>query len=100
MPVHKMTFVLVNNMAPRNASVCAKCSRPLDGATCTIFPPRGAIAGSSATPWVSGFAGSVATTNPFELAVAWPLLTFDVASALFDSAWSDPWRLMLKTHSI
>jgi hypothetical protein len=38
---------------------------------------------------VSGFVGSIAQTNPFELAVAWPKLTVDVASALFDSAWSD-----------
>jgi hypothetical protein len=36
---------------------------------------------------VSGFFGSVATTNPFELAIAWPTLTVDLASALFDSAW-------------
>ncbi len=27
--------------------------------------------------------------NPFELAIAWPKLTVDVASALFDSAWSN-----------
>jgi hypothetical protein len=30
MPVHKMKFVVVNNMAPRNPSVCAECSRPLE----------------------------------------------------------------------
>jgi hypothetical protein len=30
MSVHRMQFVLVNNMAPRNPSVCAACSRPLD----------------------------------------------------------------------
>jgi hypothetical protein len=35
------------------------------------------------------FVGSVATANPFELAVAWPKLTVDVASWLFDSAWGD-----------
>jgi hypothetical protein len=38
---------------------------------------------------VSGFVGSVATTNPFELAIAWPKLTVAVASALFDGAWDD-----------
>jgi hypothetical protein len=38
---------------------------------------------------VSVFVGSIAPTIPFELAVAWPMLTVDVASALFDSAWSD-----------
>jgi hypothetical protein len=31
------------------------------------------------------FVGSIA----FELAIAWPKLTADVASALFDSAWGD-----------
>ena len=30
MPVHKIKFVLVNNMAPRNPSVCAECLRPLE----------------------------------------------------------------------
>jgi hypothetical protein len=38
---------------------------------------------------VSGFAGSFAPTNPVEFAIAWPMLTVDVASALFDSAWRD-----------
>ena len=30
MPVHKMKFVVVNDVAPRNPSVCAECSRPLE----------------------------------------------------------------------
>jgi hypothetical protein len=30
MSVHKVEFVLVNNMTPRNSSVCAECSRPLE----------------------------------------------------------------------
>ena len=30
MPVHKMKFVVVNNMAPRNPSVCTECSHPLE----------------------------------------------------------------------
>jgi hypothetical protein len=37
----------------------------------------------------SGLVGSAATTNPFELAIVWPKLAVDVASALFDSAWGD-----------
>ena len=91
MPVHKMKFVLVNNIAPRNPSVCAEClfATAGTGLFYTIFPPQSAIAGSSATPrWmvVSGFVGSVAPTNPFELAIAWPKPTVDVASALFDRA--------------
>jgi hypothetical protein len=35
------------------------------------------------------FVGSVGPTNPFELAIAWPKLTVDVASALFDGALGD-----------
>jgi hypothetical protein len=38
---------------------------------------------------VSGFVGSISPTTPFELAIAWPKLTVDVASALFDSARRD-----------
>jgi hypothetical protein len=30
MSVRKIKFVVVNNMAPRNPSVCAACSRPLE----------------------------------------------------------------------
>src|ERR1700675_3833582 len=36
---------------------------------------------------VNGFVGSIAPATAFELAAAWPRLTVDVASALFDSAW-------------
>jgi hypothetical protein len=38
---------------------------------------------------VSGFFGSIGPTTSFEFAIAWPKLTVDVASALFDSAWGD-----------
>jgi hypothetical protein len=34
--------------------------------------------------------GSIVPATPFEFAVAWPRLTVDIASALFDIAWSDP----------
>jgi hypothetical protein len=30
MSVHKMKFVLVNDMAPRSTPVCTACSRPLE----------------------------------------------------------------------
>lgn len=30
MPAHKIKFVMVNNMIPRDPSVCAACSRPLE----------------------------------------------------------------------
>jgi hypothetical protein len=37
----------------------------------------------------SGLTGAMASMNPFELAMVWPRLTVDVASALFDSAWNN-----------
>jgi hypothetical protein len=88
MPVHKITFVLANNMAPRNRSVCTECLRAIlhDLSTSKRYCgiecyPRWMVA--------SGFVGSVAPTNPFELAIACPQPTVDVASALFDGAWSN-----------
>jgi hypothetical protein len=55
----KMKFVVVNNMAPRNPSVCATCSRRWSEATCMIFPPQSAIVGSVLPPmdgggWIRG----------------------------------------------
>jgi hypothetical protein len=38
---------------------------------------------------MSGFSWAFASANAFELAIAWPKLTADVASALFDSTWRD-----------
>jgi hypothetical protein len=92
MSVHKMEFVLVNNMAPRDPSVCAACSRPLERAYLHDLSTSKHYCGIECYPrWmvVSGLAGSVAPTNPFEVAIAWPKLTVDVASALFDAAWRD-----------
>ena len=85
---HKMKFVVVNNRAPRNASVCAARARPLERGYLHDLSISGRYCGVECYPLVSGFVGSVATTNPFELAIAWPKLTVDVTSALFDSAWS------------
>ena len=89
MSVHKMKFVLVNNLAPRNPSVCTTCSRPLERAYLHDLSTSRRYCGIECYHgWlVSGFAGSITTT--FELAIAWPKLTIDVASALFDSAWGD-----------
>jgi hypothetical protein len=84
MSVHKMRFVMVNNMAPRNPSACAVCSRPLERGYLHELSTSRRYCGVECYP-LSGFAGSVA----FELAIAWPKLTADVASALFDSAWGD-----------
>jgi hypothetical protein len=93
MSAHKMKFVVVNNMAPRRPSVCAECSRPLERGYLHDLSTSKRYCGIECYPQsmvVSGFVGSSAPTNPFELAVAWPKLTVDVASALFDRAWSDP----------
>jgi hypothetical protein len=90
MPAHKMKFVMVNNKIPRDPSVCTACSQPLE---------RGHLHDLSASRRYCGVecytygrwrpVESVATANPFELAVALPRLTVDVASAFFDSAWRD-----------
>ena len=91
MPV-KMKCVLVNNMAPRNPSVCAECSQPLERGYLHDLSTSKLYCGIECySRWmvVSGFVGSVAPMTPFELAIAWPKLTVDVASALFDSAWSN-----------
>jgi hypothetical protein len=89
MPVHKMKFVVVNNRAPRNASVCAACSRPLQRGYLHDLATSRRYCGVECHPLVSGFVGSVATASPFELAIAWPKLTVDVTSSLLDSAWGD-----------
>ena len=88
MPVHKMKFVVVNNRAPRNTSVCAACSRPLERGYVHDLSTSRRYCGVECHP-LSGLVGSAATTNAFELAIAWPRLTVDVASALFDSASRD-----------
>jgi len=92
MSVHTLKFVLVNNMAPRNPCVCAACSRPLERSYLRDLSTSKRYCGIECYfQWmvVSGFVGLIAPATPFELAVACPNLTVDVASALFDSAWSD-----------
>jgi hypothetical protein len=90
MPVHKMTFVLMNNRAPRRLSVCTECSRPLErGYLHDLSTSKRCCGIECYSQWmlVSGFVGWISPATSFELAVAWPKLTVDVASALFDSAW-------------
>jgi len=92
MSVHTMGFVLVNDMAPRRTSLCTACSRPLEQGYLHDLSTSRRYCGIECYPrWilVSGFAGSAAPTNPLELAITWPRLTVDVASALFDSACGD-----------
>jgi hypothetical protein len=84
MLVHRMRFVLVNDMPPRNPSACAACSRPLERGYLHELSTSRRYCGVECYP-LSGFVGSVA----FELAIAWPKLTADVASAMFDSAWGN-----------
>ena len=83
-------FVLVNNMAPRNPSVCAACSQPLERGYLHDLSTSRRYSGIECyrqSAVVNGFVGSIAPATAFELAAAWPRLTVDVASALFDSAW-------------
>ncbi len=78
MSVHKTKFVLVNGMAPRNTSVCAACSRPLERGYLHDLSASKRYCGVECFPqWmmVSGFVGSIAPATPFEVAVAWPKLT-------------------------
>ena len=92
MSVHQMKFVVVNDMAPRKTSVCARCSRPLEQGYLRDISTSRRYCGVACYPqWmvVSGSVGSFVPTTPIELAIAWPMLTVDVASALFDSAWRD-----------
>jgi len=92
MPVHKMKFVVVNGMAPRKPSVCTECSRPLERGYLHDLSTSKRYCGIECYPQcmaVSEFVGSIAPATPFELALAWPMLTVDVASALFDSALGD-----------
>jgi hypothetical protein len=92
MPVHKMKYVLVNNRAPRRPSICTECSRPLERGYLHDLSTSKRYCGIECyPPWMaeSGFVGSIAPADPFELAFAWPKLTVDVASALFGNASGD-----------
>jgi hypothetical protein len=92
MSVQKMKFVLVNDMAPRKPSVCTACSRPLERGYLHDLSTSRRYCGVECHARgmaVSELLESVAPTNPFELAIVWPKLSVDVASALFDSAWRD-----------
>ena len=103
MPIPIMKFVVVNSMAPHSPAVCAACSRPLERGYLHDLSSSKHYCGIECYPrrmMVSGSAGSNLPMNPFEFAIAWPTLTVDVASALFDSAWGQQSRLTLETHSI
>jgi hypothetical protein len=92
MSVHRMRFVVVNDMTPRRASNCLACSQPLEQGYLHDLSTSRRYCGIECYPrWMigGGLAAPITTTNPFEVAMAWPKLTVDVASALFDSAWGD-----------
>src|SRR6266403_4997837 len=87
MSAHKLKFVLVNDMMPRRPSVCAECSLLLElGYLHDLSTTKRYCGIECYTQWmvVSGILETIAPTNPFELAIASPKLTVDVASALFD----------------
>jgi hypothetical protein len=74
MSVHKMKFVLVNDMAPRRPSVCTVCSRPLERRYLHDLSTSKRYCGIECYPqWmvVGDFLGSIAPANPLELAIAW-----------------------------
>ena len=92
MSISTMKFVVVNNMVPRSPAVCAACSRSLEGGCLHDLSSSKRYCGIECYPrrmMVSGSAESILPMNPFEFAIAWPTLTVDVASALFDSAWGN-----------
>jgi hypothetical protein len=73
MSSHKMKLVLVNDMAPHRPSVCAARSRPLNRGYLHDLSTSKRYCGIECYPrWmvVSGILGSIAPTNPFELAIA------------------------------
>jgi hypothetical protein len=87
-----MNFVLVNHRAPRKPSFCATCSQPLqrsylhDLSThsryCNVECYSGSAAGSMMR--------SLTTADPYNLVIlsmVLPMLTIDVASAVFDCVW-------------
>ena len=92
MPNPIMKFVVVNSMAPRSPAACAACSRPLELAYLHDLSNSKRYCGITCyhtRTKVSGFAGSIVPMNAFALAIAWPTLTVEVASALFGSAWGN-----------
>ncbi len=63
MPVHKMKFVVVNDMVPRRPSVCTECSRPLELGYLHDLSSSKRYCGIECYPQsmvVSGFVGSIA----------------------------------------
>jgi hypothetical protein len=90
MSSYQMRFVVVNDMAPHETSVCTTCLRSLEQSYLRDISNSKLYCGAECYPQrmvASGFAGSFAPANPIEFAMAWPMLTVDVASALFDGAW-------------
>jgi hypothetical protein len=88
MPARKMKFVLVNDMAPYRPTVCAACSRPLKLGYLHDLSTSKRYCGIECQPrWM--VASRMIGATPFELAMTWPQLTFDIASALFDSGRRD-----------
>lgn len=101
MPIPIMKFVVMNSMAPRSPAVCAVCSRPLEQAYLHDLSSSKHYCRTKLTQTDDGtrFAGSIATMNPYELAIAWPTLPPTSLSAVRQRVGRQS-RLTLETHSI
>src|ERR1700744_4189293 len=72
MPAHNLKFVLVNNRAPRNPSVCAECARPLERGYLHELSTSQRYCGIECYPRWMVESESVESIGPaFELAIAW-----------------------------
>ena len=92
MPVHKMKFVLVNDMASPPPSVCAKCSRPLEWGYLHDLSTASRYCGIDCYPErisVGGLGGWITLTYPFGLAIDWRKLTDQIAAELLENAQRD-----------
>ncbi|WP_354120159.1 hypothetical protein [Bradyrhizobium sp. LA6.12] len=80
----------MNNTVPRGSAVCATCSQPLEPGYLRDLSSSKRYCGIACYPrqmMTTSFVGLAVAMDLYALAIAWPTLTVNVASALFDSAW-------------
>ena len=87
-----MNFVLVNHRTPRRPSFCAACSQPLQRSYLHDLSTRSWYCGVECYSGraVGSMMRSLAKADPFDLAIlsmVLPMLSIEVASAVFDCAW-------------
>ncbi|MET4488962.1 hypothetical protein [Bradyrhizobium sp. LA7.1] len=87
-----MNFVLVNHRTPRKPSFCASCSQPLQRSYLHDLSTRSRYC--SVECYSDRAAGSMvrslATADPYNLVIltmVLPMLSIEVASAVFDCVW-------------